>query len=76
MKLTAKQTELWIIAEAEIRRIGGLGRITHNRDATIRAAAKTEGTREWALCESTRLASPLMDDIMTDEFCQRLIDCI
>ena len=88
MKLTEKQTKLWKLAETEMGKLataanspiggfmGGLRTITRNPDKTIRDAAKTEGTREWALCTSQSLASPLCDGKMTDEFCQRLIDII
>jgi len=73
MKLTTAQKELWDIADKELSKIGGPGRITRNPDAKIRLAAKTEGTREWALMEATRLSSPVNDEMMTDEYCQRLI---
>jgi hypothetical protein len=88
MKLTEKQTELWKLAGAEMSKLaaaanspvggfmGGLRAVTRNPDKAIRDAAKTEGTREWALCTSQALASPLRDGDMTDEFCQRLIDII
>lgn len=88
MKLTAKQTELWKLAEEEMTKIaiasnhpmrgfmGGLATITRSKDKAIRDLAKTEGTREWALCKSQSLASPLMDNEMNDEFCQKLIDII
>lgn len=74
--MTAKQSELWKLANAELVKIGGTGRIMRNPDPVVRALAKTEGTREWALMESTRLASPSMDSIMNDDYCQRLINCI
>lgn len=76
MKLTTKQSELWKLADSEIRYIGGIARITRNPDAAIRAAANTEGTKQWALIEATRLASPLNDGEMTDDVCQKLIDII
>jgi hypothetical protein len=88
MKLTAKQAELWKLAEEEMTKIaeaanhpirgfmGGLATITRNKDKAIRDLAKKEGTREWALCQSQSLASPLMDSTMNDEFCQKLIDII
>ena len=73
MTLTATQAALWRLADKELEKIGGPGRITRNPDVGIRNAAKTEGTREWALMESTKLASPVNDGMMTDEYCQRLI---
>jgi len=76
MKLTTKQAELWTLADSAIFQMGGIGRITHNPDPAIREAAETEGTRQWALVEATRLASPLNDGEMTDTFCQKLIDII
>lgn len=74
--MTAKQSELWSLSDAELIKLGGIGRITRNPDPAIRALGKTEGSREWALLESTRLASPSNDSIMNDEYCQHLIDCI
>jgi hypothetical protein len=78
VELTTKQAELWELADEKISALGmgGIGHITRNRDKAIRDAAKTEGTYEWALVNATSLQSPLMDDIMTDEHCQRLIDII
>ena len=88
MKLTAKQAELWKLAETEMTKIavaanhpvqgfmGGMAVITRNKDKTIRDLAKTEGTREWALCTSVALSSPLNDNEMSDDFCQKLIDII
>lgn len=74
--MTEKQAQLWKLADAKLREIGGPGQITRNPDKTVRDAAKTEGTKEWALMESTRLASPANDSLMTDDYCQKLIDCI
>jgi len=76
MKLTTAQKELWEVANRELEKIGGPGRIARNPDAKVRNAAKTEGTREWALLEATRLSSPANDNIMTDGFCKNLIEII
>ena len=76
MKLTDKQAKLWKLANAKLLELGGIGRITRNPDKSIRDAAKINGTKEWALVESTRLASPLMDGMMNDDHCQELINII
>lgn len=76
ISITEKQSELWNVAEVELKKIGGLSGITRNPDAEIRAAAKKEGAREWALLETSRLSAGCNDEIMNDEFCQSLIDII
>lgn len=88
MKLTPKQAELWELADADMTKIaasanhpiqgfmGGMAVITRNKDKAIRDKAKVEGSREWALCTSMALASPLNDNMMNDDFCQKLIDII
>jgi len=70
MNMTAKQSELWKIADAEVRRIG-VGRL--NRDPEMRAAGKIEGSKIWALNISLGAARGTMPD---DETCQTLIDAI
>ena len=70
--MTDKQMELWDLANAELRKIGGPGGINRNPDPAIRERGKTEGTREWALLQSVRLVSGHIGD---DE-CQRLVDII
>jgi hypothetical protein len=74
--MTQTQARLWKLADAELRKIGGIGRITRNPDESIRDRADIEGTREWALVESMQLSNPGSDAIMTDERCQRLINII
>jgi hypothetical protein len=74
MNLTTKQSKLWKLADAEIRKIGGTGKITRTLDPNPKW--KIEGTREWALMEATRLASPAMDELMTDEYCDKLFNII
>ncbi len=69
MKLTAKQAELWKVAEKAMIAAGG-PRVRRHPNA------RTEGTKEWAIVAATALASPLRDGEMADEFCQRLIDII
>jgi hypothetical protein len=70
MTMTAKQKELWDIADAEIRVIG-VARL--NRDPQMRAAAKIEGSKIWALNEALGAARGMMPD---DDECQKLIDAI
>ena len=76
IKTTDKQAELWRLADFAIRKIGGVSMISRNPDQSIRRLSKTEGTREWALLESTRLVAGFNDSIMTDEYCQKLINII
>ena len=71
--MTNLQSKLWKLANTKIRVIGGTGQITRNPDAEIRNRAKTEGTIEWALMESTRLVSPVNDPLFTDEYCTKII---
>lgn len=72
MKMTEKQSQLWKLADTELRKIGGLSAITRNPDRAIRERGNTEGTREWALLKSTGLAS----GILSDELCEKLINII
>ena len=75
-ELTKKQIELWKLADTELKKIGGIGYITRNPDRAVREAAKKEGTRQWALLQSCRLANPQSDEKFTDAFCDKLINCI
>jgi len=65
-KLTPKQTELWYVADSEIRKLT-IGTI--RRDPS----AQTAGSRAWALMETWAAARGEMPD---DEACQYLINCI
>jgi hypothetical protein len=70
MNMTAKQSDLWKLADAEVRTIG-VARL--NRDPEMRAAGKIEGSKIWALNIALGAARGTMPD---DETCQHLIDCI
>jgi len=72
MELTEKQAELWHLAEGELKKVGGLAGISRSPSRDIRQAAKTEGSREWALLKSRGVAS----GILNDAECQKLIDLI
>jgi len=76
IKITKKQAELWKVAENTLQKIGGLSGISRNPEPAVRERSKTQGTREWALLESSRLAAGCNDEIMTDEYCQKLINII
>jgi hypothetical protein len=68
--MTAKQIELWKLADAEIIRIG-VARL--NRDPQMIAAGKIEGSKIWALKITMGAARGTMPD---DETCQTLINAI
>ena len=72
MELTGKQAELWHLAEGELKKVGGFAGISRSPSRDIRQAAKTEGTREWALLKSRGVVS----GVLSDEECQHLIDLI
>ena len=74
--LSKKQKELWDIADAELKKMGGIRSINRNPNKEIRDRAKQEGSKEWALCQSVQLISALNDNVMDDAFCQKLIDII
>ena len=72
MELTEKQAKLWHLAEGELKKVGGFAGISRSPNRDVRQAAKTEGTREWALLKSRGVAS----GILNDDECQHLIDLI
>lgn len=71
--LTAKQVELWKLAELKLNEIGGTAAISRNKDPEVRALGKQAGTREWALLQSSSVA---IVSALSDEECQALINCI
>ncbi len=70
MNMTAKQAELWKLADVEVRAIGA-GRLT--RDPQMIAAGEIEGSKIWALNIALGASRGEMPD---DETCQTLIDAI
>jgi len=70
MNTTAKQAELWRLAELEIGKIG-MGRLS--RDPQMVAAGQIEGSKIWALNIAMGAARGQMPN---DETCQTLIDAI
>lgn len=75
-KMSEIKVNLWKLADAELKKIGGVSAILRNRDKSVRDAASVEGSREWALVESSKVSSPAWDDLMNDEYCQKLINIL
>ena len=69
--LTAKQEELWNAANEAAKSFpGGIPGLRRQN----RAAAQIEGSREWAALQV--VAMPNNYEMFTDEFCQKLLDCL
>lgn len=71
MALTAKQSELFKVAENKLQAIGGPGRL--NRDPEIRSQGEIEGSKIWAIKQAM---GAMRGEVPNDETCQYLIDCI
>lgn len=70
--ISEKNSELWKLADKELKRIGGYSAISRNKNKEIRDRAKVPGTWEWAILETQRIRT---QDI-SDDAAQMLIDII